>query len=83
MKFYKDKTNPLEEVTLSNMEHNHIYINDEGMRIVYKEESDGGTQLLVIQHSELNMGENVADLTDKQLKLYWTLMENKKEGKIG
>ena len=83
MKFYKDKTNPLEEVTLSNMENNHTYVNDDGMRIVYKEESDGGTQLLVIQHSELNMGENVADLTNKQLKLYWTLMENKKEGKIG
>jgi len=83
MKFYKDKSNPLEEVTLSNMENGHMYINDEGIRFIYNETTAGEIDMLVTQKSELNMGENVKELTPKQLKLYWTLMENKKEGKIG
>lgn len=83
MKFYKNKSNPLEEVTLSNMENGETYITDEGVRVLYKEESTGETELLVIQRSELNMGEGVINLTPKQLKLYWILMENKKEGKVG
>ena len=83
MRFYKDKTNPLEGISLTNMENNHIYITDTGERVMYKEYSSGETEMLVIQQSALNIGEYVEDLTPKQLKLYWILMENKKEGKVG
>lgn len=83
MRFYKDKSNPLEGVSLTNMENNYIYITDTGERVMYKEDSSGGTELLIIQQSELNIGEYVDTLTPKQLKLYWILMENKKGGKVG
>jgi len=83
MNFYKDKSNPLEEITLSNMENGHTYINDEGIRFIYNETTEGEIEMVVIQKSELNMGEDIKELTPKQLKLYWTLMKNKEEGKIG
>ena len=78
MKFYKDNSNPLEEVSITNLEHGHIYINDEGMRIYYTEEPGGEVSMKVIQRSELNLGETVDTLTTKQLKLYWTLMNSRK-----
>lgn len=87
MVFFKNESNPLEEVGIGNLQDNEIYINEEGIRMVYKSNEDGSGKLLIIQESVLNLGQDVRALTpgDKpnSLALYWTLMKNKKEGKVG
>lgn len=78
MKIYKDKSNPLVEVPLYELEDTEIYVTDEGVRFRFEENK----QLYdVIQASELNMGEYLEDLTPGEapnsLGLYWKLMKNK------
>lgn len=74
MKVYKDKSDPLEEVPLYAMVDKTIYVTEDGTRFKFEENKK---QWDIIQKSELNLGEEISELTDKQLRLFWILMKNK------
>ena len=73
MRFYKNNSEPLQEVPILELLDGEVYITEEGARAVYDDEN---SELGIIQESELNLGEKVSKLTDTQLNLYWTLMNN-------
>lgn len=78
MKVYKDKSNPLEEVALYELEDRELYVIDDGKRVRFNEE---GNEFDIIQNSELNIGELLDDLDEgpvpHSLGLFWKLMDNK------
>lgn len=80
MKIFKNNSDPLVEVLSTQFVDGEIYVTDEGMRIMYiaKEHTFD-----VIQHSVLNLGENIEDLTygkkNSGLELYWRLMNKAAE----
>lgn len=71
MKFYKNNSNPLEQVKWPDLKDGELYITDEGMRFLC--ESDGSS-FKVIKHSALVPGEVVTDLSSKLLEMYWKFM---------
>ena len=78
MNIYKDKSNPLVEVPIFELEDKKTYVVDNGSRVMFNEENN---EFIVIQNSVLNMGELMIDLTPGEkpnsLGLYWTIMNNK------
>jgi len=77
MHFYRYNSQPLELVPLGELIPDEEYVNDEGIKVRYIEKEGEDPYMKVIQDSELNQGESIENLTDKQLKLFWTLMKNK------
>jgi len=73
MRFYKNNSEPLQEIPILELLDGEVYITEEGARAVYDDEH---SELGIIQEPELNLGEKVSTLTDTQLNLYWTLMNN-------
>ena len=71
---YENYSYPLEDVDIDDLVDGKIYVTEDGVRVKFDEKN---YDFIVIQASELNMGEYLSGLTPKQLKLYWTLMKNK------
>ena len=71
MKFYKNNVSPLELVEFEDMKEGELYIWSNGMRIKVVDENT----FEMDKGSALVEGENVEDLTPKQLELFWKLMK--------
>jgi len=85
MNFYKDNSNPLERVGIGDLVAGEIYVNDEGIRLMYGVDDDGQPSMDVIQWSELNLGFTMEDLvvgerwySKKLVNTYWALMRNRR-----
>lgn len=76
-KLYKNNSNPLEEVDFDELKENDLFINSKGNR--FRCLSDG--KFIMDKSSDLVEGEIVEELTPKQLKLYWNIM-NFKDNRI-
>lgn len=85
MNFYKDNSNPLIRVSLGDLIPGEIYVNDEGIRLMYGEDDKGQPSMDILQFSELNLGYTMEDLVigndwyaKKLVKTYWNLMRSKR-----
>ena len=79
MKIYKDKSNPLEEVALYELEDKETYVIEDGKRVRFNEDKN---EFDIIQNSVLNIGEYLEDLDEgarpHSLGLFWHLMNKSK-----
>lgn len=85
MNFYKDNSNPLVRVSIGDLVPGEVYINDEGIRLLYGEDNEGQPSMDILQFSELNIGFTMEDLlvgsdsnARKLVKTYWALMRNRR-----
>ena len=62
MNFYKDNSNPLIRVSIGDLVPGEIYVNDEGIRLLYGIDGDGLPSIDIKQFSELNLGYTMDDL---------------------
>ena len=69
-KLYKDNSQPLQEVKIEELKEREVFINSKGHKFKYLK--DG--KFVMILATYLGDGEVVEDLTPKQLKLYWNIM---------
>jgi hypothetical protein len=85
MNFYKDNSNPLVRVSIGDLVPGEIYVNDEGIRLLYGIDGDGQPSMDIIQFSELNLGFTMDDLvigsdwySRKLVRTFWALMRSKR-----
>lgn len=85
MNFYKDNSNPLVRVSIGDLVPGEVYVNDEGIRLLYGEDNEGQPSMDILQFSELNLGYTMDDLivgsdaySRKLVKTYWSLMRNRR-----
>ena len=87
MIYYKDNSNPLERVSITDLEPGHTYVDEQGHRFLYGEDVNGQPTMDVIQYSELSQGVMLDELissnrayTKKLVNTYWALMRNRRRG---
>lgn len=72
-KFYKNNSNPLEEIELSDLKAGELFVSSTGIRYEYI----GEGSFITNKSSELWDGEVMEELSPKAVGLYWILMHNR------